>query len=147
MAKVIKLRSNFPSNFRPESSMYSGSSLCLRVNNENKTIKSPPNSRRNRSEHWKGGMGKPDWFIPEGVPIIKAAYTKQALAVYALPKLVCFLNLLWFTEAATVRRIRKGETSPLRRLLLLAFWRSKRLTRRVGAEAHKRITRRSRQAT
>ena len=40
------------------------------------------------------GMGKPDWFIPEGVPIIKAAYTKQALAVYTLPKLVCFLNLL-----------------------------------------------------
>ena len=34
------------------------------------------------------------------------------------------------TEAATVRRIRKGETSPLRRLLLLAFWRRKRLTRR-----------------
>ena len=41
------------------------------------------------------------------------------------------------TEAATVRRIRKGETSPLRRLLLLAFWRSKRLTRRAGAEPRK----------
>ena len=70
---------------------------------------------------------------------LQALYPDGKLVVYTEQELMTKPpRLCQPTEAATVRRIRKGETSPLRRLLLLAFWRSKRLTRRVGAEPRKK---------
>ena len=69
---------------------------------------------------------------------LQALYPDGKLIVYSKQELMTKPpSLCQPTEAATVRRIRKGETSPLRRLLLLAFWRRKRLTRRAGAEPRK----------
>ena len=57
-------------------------------------------------------MGKTDWFIPEGFPIVIATYTKEALAVYTLPKLFCLSIPIMIHRGCNCEGIPKG-THPL----------------------------------